>query len=319
MYKGNGETKAFPLPEGADGRAVYLVAGTRKVRMKEGEGYVERDGSVVFSLAPPVGTEVAFGGEDVGACEIPPASGTVIVLRADGTMEEIAEDPAILLVEARELLREARRAQRSAVAAEESVRIAAAEQKRLAEEALSGRLAKYEGLAEEAVKAAASLARDEVNDHVGKLLLEIRNKHRATVEARDVVVAEMKGARVNLDIAAKEAAERIEERCAPLLESLEEMRSLTAEVRELRDAARNAAAEAGVEVGKLFGARADAVIEEFRSLKAAIDGEVKSVVEGARRVMDAEVEQVRALRSEGVRAAKRCEEIERKAAEMIGR
>ena len=48
MYRGNGETKAFPVPNGAEGRAVYLVAGVRAVRMKEGESYEVQDGSVAF-------------------------------------------------------------------------------------------------------------------------------------------------------------------------------------------------------------------------------------------------------------------------------
>ena len=318
MYKGNGNTRLFPLPAGADGTVIWLVAGGRKVRLTEGEAYEVREGSVMLYAAPPVGAEVAFGDEDVLASVVSPAGNTMLILRSDGTMEYVSEDPAVLLAEARELLRQARLTQKAAVEAEEGVRVVAAEQKQLADERLSGRLSRYEGLVEESVKSAALLARDDIRDHTNKLLLEIRNKHKGTVEAYENVKDLLRGAKRELDEMVDEAVERMETKMEPMLEALSEMRDLAFEAREAREAAKNASFAAGGEVMAVFGSQSNVVLEELRSLKSTVSGEVKGAIEGARAAMNAEVEQVRALRDMSVRAAKRCEEIERKALESLG-
>ena len=313
MYKGNGNQRVFPLPADVDGSVVYLVAGGKKVRMVNGEGYVTGNGNVLFSFAPPLGAEIIFGDEEVAAVEVPPTSKTMLVLHANGTMEEVSEDPAVLLAEARELLREAKAMLKAAVSAQEAVRIIADEQRRIGEATFAGRLAKYEGLAEESVKSAAMLARDDIQSLIKSNMLEMRNKHKATVEAHAAVRDLLSGAKRELGEMVDEAVERMEAKFEPMLEALNEMRDLAFEARKAREAAKNASFAAGAEVMAVFGSQSNVVLEELRSVKSALNGEVKSVIEGAKAAMAAEIEQVRALRDTAGRAAKRCEEIERKA------
>jgi hypothetical protein len=266
MYKGNGTTKAFPLPEGEDGRTVYLLAGGKKVRMAEGAAYEVKEGSAVFAAAPPVGAEVCFSGEEGAGAEVPAGSGVVLVLRSDGTMEEVSENPADLLVEARERMREARAMLKEAARAREDARAVGEEQRRIGEAAFSGRLAKYEGLAEESVKSAAMMARDDIKDALKSNLLEMRNKHKATVEAHATVEELLKSAKRELSELAEEALSRVEEKRAQTLAALAEARSLAAETRELKDvagdAAGNAAHAAATEAANLAYAHAGLVIEE---------------------------------------------------------
>ena len=313
MYKGNGNQRVFPLPEGADGSAVALSSGGIGRWLQEGEAYVVRDGNVVFAIAPPRGTHIGIGSRDTDAAKALPVNPSLIVLRPDGTMEEVSEDPAVLLAEAREQLREAKAMLKAAVSAQEAVRIIADEQRRIGEATFTGRLAKYEGLVEESVGRAALLARDDVKDSLKSNLLEMRNKHKATIEAHAAVVDLLRGAKGELRALVDEAAERLERKCEPLLGALAEMRSLAAKAQESSEAAKSAALSAGAESAKIFGDRTEVVLEELRSLKSTVSNEIKSAIEGAKATMNAEIEQARSLRDTASRAARRCEEIERRA------
>jgi len=217
LYIGNGVTKEFPLPDGADGSvAFWLPPDGKAIRMKEGYSYTVRDGTtVVFSAPPPDGWRVVFeeesgtpGNWTPGTPSPGQAGLKALVIYPDGTVREICEDPFELLVksqgerhEIKRLLLEARR-EREAACKQIS---AAAEE---AKEALKSRLLNYDARAEAAIAAAVKASEEETATIINKRILEIRNRHKETLNARSEVETMMR----RVDALIAEAAEALDKR-----------------------------------------------------------------------------------------------------------
>jgi hypothetical protein len=183
MYKGNGVTAEFPLPPETDGSAVFWVPpGGQAVKMKQGEAYTVRDGSVFFSVPPPPNWTVTFSETGPGAA---PLAGfgaeprDVLVIYPDGTFKRLTRDPWELLAETQAELAEVRRIHAEAREAEAA---AVAEIRALSASAageLEGRLLGYGARAEEAVKAAANGAAGELGERLAGQIKGIRNEREA--------------------------------------------------------------------------------------------------------------------------------------------
>jgi hypothetical protein len=194
MYTANGITTEFPLPEGADGSAVYLVSpGGDAVKMKQGDAYTIRDGTVVFSTPPPKYWPVIFElDEEEG--EAVAKKGVCTIIYPDGSTKELDRDPWELLVETRTVLAEAK-----AVHAEawEATAKAVAEIKALAAAAagdIEGRLLGYSARAEDAIKAAAGGAAGALSEKLAEQIRETREARtetRKTLEGVREIAAEM--------------------------------------------------------------------------------------------------------------------------------
>ena len=313
MYKGNGATMAFPLPPGEDGRSVYWMTEHTATAMKEGEAYRVEGGCVVFETAPPVGVTVAFSGADIPTPFR--AANVCTVIYPDGRVAEITEDPVALLAAAKIEYDKAKRLLKEAMAENERAEIAARNYAELAKEKLSSRLDKYAELVDDSVKQAAALARDEVNDHIDKKLVEIRKKHRETMSARGEIAAIVEGARESFladfsDMRQKHLSEH-----ETVFNNLKELRTIKQDVRELVSEARIAATEASSKVARVFGDRTNVVLEELRSLKNTLSNEVESVIKAAVREMESGLAEMRAQRAESARMMKHMNRIERFTAE----
>ena len=106
MYVGNGVTKKFPIPSGYDGSIVILkLPNGHGYKMELNEAYYIQDGNIIFYTAIPAGIEISFDIND--ATEIIKASTkNYVVIHSDGNIEEVSEDPILILEEARNLLKE---------------------------------------------------------------------------------------------------------------------------------------------------------------------------------------------------------------------
>jgi hypothetical protein len=277
--------------------------------MKEGEAYTIRDGAVVFSIPPPIGVTVAFSAIDAQKTAKPGRACTVIY--PDGSVVEISEDPVALLAEAKKERDEAKKLLKEAITENQKTEIVVASYTKLAREKLSGRLEKYAELVDDSVKQAAALARDDVNDHVNRRLIEIRNRHKDVMDARRDVAAIASDARIKMIEAAEGAADHVLAKCREALDAFREIERVRQDVNHLASEARVAASAVGAEISNVFGTRADVVIGEIRSLKNTLDNEVKSVADSARREMESALGEMRAHRAESVRAVKHMNRIER--------
>lgn len=312
MYKGNGITKEFPLPAGADGSVVVWRTENGARRLMEAEAYVVRDWNVVFEVAPPAGVIVAFEAGELAGIR---ALGVCTVIYPDGRVALIAEDPHELLTAAKAERDEARRLLKEARAEAENLEILVHQQGELSKEKLSARLEKYGGLVEESIKGAAALARDEVKDYLDKLILEIRNKHKAVVAAHEEIEASVKDADRMASTAAGAAERLVHDCCEDAMKACEEIKRIKSETLDLRNETVNAASNAAAGAAKGFEARAGLVLEEVKSLRSTLQGEIKALVEGTKTELDAGLLEIRAQRAEIVRGIKHMNKIERFAIE----
>lgn len=313
MYKGNGVTKAFPLPPGADGSVVALVTESGAVRMKEGDAYEVVGGSVVFGVAPPEGVAVTFAVPDGSAV----ASGFCTVIYADGRTLEVSKDPAELLVQALGMFDESKKALRRAEASEERAGKLFPVEVEKAKKELELLLLDYKAEVRRSIEGAVAATQEGQGDLIAKNLLEIRNKHKAVMAAHAEVEELAKYTEESANSSAIAAAQGVHECCAKATAACEEIRQVRAEVLDLRDQARNAATNTAVDAAKGFEARAGIVLEEIKSLRSTLQGEVKALVERARDDAKSEMDNMRATRDLAVRAAQRCEEIERRAKDLL--
>ena len=307
MYKANGVTKVFPLPVGADGRVVALSMESGVVRMQEGDAYAVVDGSVVFSVAPPEGVTVVFDVQGNSA----PMQGVCTVVYPDGRLRVVAQDPYELLLASTAERDAAQKLLREALGAHERAEHLVYTEAQMAKDKMQIGLIGYSTQAEAAIQNAAVSAKEELTDQFSKNLLEIRNKHKAVLAAHADLEAFALRAEEAAEDAATKAVQGVLERCALMDAALEEIRRLRAEALDFRDAARNAAENAGVGVAKAFSARAEVVLEELRSLKATVSGEVSAIIQRAKEDVNADMERMRGLKADMSRASKRFEEAER--------
>lgn len=309
MYRGNGNTKRFPLPEGADGAAVYLETAFGAIRLRQGDAYDVDGRDVVFRHAPGEGVIISFQDKE----DVPSSMDGVrcMVLYPDGRMEPVCEDPLTLLVEARTEQDEAKKLLKEAKKEAENLEILVHQQSELAKEKISARLERYGGLIEESVKNAAALARDEVKDHLDRLMLEIRNKHKAVVVMHEQMQGILQEAKEVASASAHKAADEVGSLCSEALRACEEMRRLVSETLILRDEARRTATMAAADTKKEAETYLSLVAEEVRSLKQTLNNEVSAVVSGIKRELDADLREIRAHRIEMIRGTKNMNRVER--------
>jgi hypothetical protein len=313
MYKGNGTTKAFPLPPGADGGEVCWLGKGGAVRLTAGAGYEVKDGSAVFGTPPPEGVTVIFGPFQEAPSEphTPKTRGVCAVVYSDGTVKEMDADPAELLAEAKRDLGEARALLRDAIAANERSETLWRHNTELARETLSSRLDKYREAVDESVRHAAAAARDGINDNIDRKLIEIRKKHKETVSAAGLIGEAVAAAKAELLRYTDRMEADVADGAREAGEAADEARRIRAEITGCLEEARNAAAAAGAEVTKAFGARAEAELEAIRSLRNALETEVKAAAERARSAADAALGEAKANLSEMRRGIRHMNSIER--------
>jgi hypothetical protein len=309
MYKGNGVAKTFPLPPGADGHSVFWVTESSSIPLREGEAYSLEGGGVVFEAPPPVGVTVAFS----EPAALPAARTGLTVIYPDGRVAIVADDPALLLAEAKTGLGEARRLLKEAKAESERTEILCHSCVDLAKEKLSARLEKYSELVDDSVRQAAALARDEVNDHVGQKLLEIRKKHKEAVSALASMEELLRGARAENALAAREAAASVRAECASAVAAAEKTEAIFIEMKSLLGEAKAASGAAAADIVNAFGAMAGAELEALRATREAMAGEMKSYAEAAMRSIDSGVDEIKRHRGEMERSIRHMNRIERDA------
>ena len=311
MYKGNGVTKEFPLPPGADGSVVALVTESGAVRMKEGDAYEVVGGSVVFGVAPPEGVTVAFAMPE-GAVV---SSRFCTVIYADGRMMEVSKDPAELLVQVVGMFDESKKALRHARAMEEKAEnllyIEAEKVKKQMELGLFGLSAE----AQKAIEEAVATTKDELTGQLSKNLLEIRNKYKAVLAAHAEIEGFVRDADRMASTAAGAAEQLVHACCEDAMKACEEIKRARAETLGFRDEAENAASNAAALAARGFEARADLVLEEVKSLRSTLQGEIRALVEGTKTKLDAGLQEIRAQREEMARGIRHMNKIERFAIE----
>lgn len=327
MYQGNGITTEFPIPPGADGRTVGLAPpGGAAVKLKENEAYTVRDGTVYFFVPPPNGTTVTFEVSETAVRSAGTSEGTkgiCTVLYPDGTMREVTQDPWELLEAAareRESARQEREALRALLAKEGAeVRALAAE----AKETLKGRLLNYDARAEAAIAAAVEATKEGTATAVNKVLLEIRNKHKQVLSAEEDARLAMERAEAAAEngavMAVRAASEEMECRCAETRETWDRIRSMRSELETLAANARNAATEAGCEVTRAFTAQTEVVLGDLRGLRGRLENDIEWERERQVRERGAELEEMKRVRDETVRAVRRMDGIEANCRELLGR
>ena len=314
MYKGNGSTKVFPLPEGADGRDVYWETESSSMRLREGVAYSVKDGCVVFETAPPIGVTVAFEKEGGGAEGFQPkrAGGRVCtVIYGDGSVAEVSEDPVALLAAARLERDEASRLLKAAVAENEKAGVVAAHYEELAKKQLDGRISRYSALVEDAVKQSAALARDEVNDNIDRKIVEIRRKHKEVIEASRGIAERVREAKEDLERYGDAVRDELLEGFEDVLDDITSIRGMRDEAAGFASDARRAAADAGAEVIREIGKCAGLVVEEMRSARKALDTETASVAAAMSREAESVTCMIREHRAASERMTKNMNRIER--------
>lgn len=324
MYQGNGVTTEFPLPPGADGHTVGLAPpGGAAVKLKEGETYTVRDGTVYFFTPPPNGTTVTFEASEVAARSAGGTKGVCTVLYPDGTMREVAQDPWELLeaaVREREETKREREALRALLAKEGSeVRALAAE----AKEALKSRLLGYDARAESAIAAAVEATKEDTAAAVNRVLLEIRNKHKQVLSAGEDVRISLERAEAAAEngaaMAVRAASEELTCRCAEAREDWERIRGLKPILEELAGEAKAAASEAGRELIRTFTTRTEVILDDLRGLRGRLENDIERERERQVREGGAELAEMKRVRDETVRGVRRMDIIEAECRVLLGR
>lgn len=317
-------TTEFPLPPGADGHTVGLAPpGGIAIKLKENEAYTVRDGTVYFFTPPPNGTTVTFEPLEVAARSAGGMKGVCTVLYPDGTMREVTQDPWELLEAAaceREEAKREREALRALLAQEGAeVRALAAE----AKEALKSRLLNYDARAESAIAAAVKATKEDTATAVNKVLLEIRNKHKQVLSAGEDVRISLERAEAaaenGANLAVRAASEEMACRCAETREAWEHIRGLKPVFEELAAEAKAAASDAGRELTRTFTARTEVILDELKGLRGRLENDLERERERQVREGGAELEEMKRVRDETVRAVRRLDAIEAECRALLGR
>lgn len=317
MYAGNGKTKEFPLPDGADGSVVLLTAsGCAPVRLSDDEYRVER-GIAVLRVAPPAGVTVSFGFDDDTSGAV--TDGACVVVYPDGSVKTMIGDPLDVLERCRAMLDDAARERRECLKIRAEVSALADE----AREELKTRLLSFGARAEDAVGAAAAAARDDICLRIKDEIAELR-----------VTADELRTARkdaVNSARAAAEAADRAAAECRVELRgeierAMTDMRDAWARVKEIKheaeleaESARSAAVTAGRSVIEEVRPKFEAVFDDLRRLRGALERDI--MAESARRNRDREdiIHRMENIRDDTMRSVERMDTSARTARMMYDR
>lgn len=317
MYAGNGKTKEFPLPDGADGSVVLLTAaGCAPVRLNDDEYRVER-GAAVLRVAPPAGVAVSFGFDDDASGAV--TDGACTVVYADGSVRVCAEDPLLIVSECRAMVEDISKIRRGIMAVKGEIEALAAE----AREDLNVRLLSFGVRVEEAVSVSASAARDEIGLRIKDEIAELRS-----------IADEIRGARkdaVNSARAAAESADRAAAECRSevrdeIERAMTDIRDAWARIKEMKheaeleaESARSAAVTAGRSVIEEVRPKFDAVFDDLRRLRGALERDV--MAESARRNRDREdiIHRMENIRDDTMRSVERMDTSARAARMMYDR
>jgi hypothetical protein len=246
-----------------------------------------------------------------------PVTARCLVIYPDGTMTAVSDDPLELLTEARTERAEAKRLLRDALDASDKLERAVRIEGDLAREKLTARLEKYSMLVDDSVAGAAKAARDEFMAEAARSAEDARKAGAAVAAMLEEAKGVLEAVREVAEKSAERAAEGLKRRSAKIGDAVSEMAALRNEARDFRDEARNAAANAEVNMAVIAAANMNAALEEIRAVKAAAKSETEAVLNGVRAEMTAMNAEARASKDEARRAIagiaameKRCAEID---------
>ncbi len=270
MYTGNGVTKKFPIPDGYDGSAVYLVFPTGKsIKMINGEGYTISEGAVYFSAAIPAGVVVDFKEPE----NVISAGDTLnyVVIYKDGRIVEVSEDPTELLVQTQKALVDAKAHYAEVTEyAQEAVKQITKLKETLADD-FERLLYEYSVKGKEQITENATLLKSEIHTELEGALLNIR-KEVQTVEAGLQIMALLKSeAESSAKNAAEEARKQVVDGSAWVLDTLEDIEKLRVECDYFYQEAKSAAQKAGLEVQAAMTQKANEELEMLRSLRLKLE------------------------------------------------
>ena len=270
MYTGNGVTKKFPIPNGYDGSAVYLVFPTGKsIKMINGEGYTVSEGAVYFSAAIPAGVVVSFS-EPENVISAGDALNYVVIYK-DGRIVEVSEDPTELLVQTQKALVDAKAHYAEVTAYTEGAIERITSLKETLADEFEGLLYEYSVKGKEQITENAVLLKSEIHAELESALLDIR-KEAQTVEAGLQIMALLKSEAENAaKNAAEEARKQVVNGSAWVLDTLGDIEKLRAECDYFYQEAKSAAQKAGLEVQAAMTQKANEELEMLRSLRIKLE------------------------------------------------
>ena len=250
MYIGNGVTKRFPLPDGFDGTTVILkMPGGRGILMEHGKGYTVENGVVVFAVAVPSGIEVCFDESEADIITSSPKN--YVIIRSDGTIEEITEDPSVILNEAREILT-------ASMTRASEIEHAVSEAKNYIAEAVSnsrgdldGRLDGYAKTAKTIANETALNVKSEIESAMAAMFEELKAQ-RSEVREELSSTEHLKDEMNSLVSKALETTKKaIFQECAEIISACKDMRELKADLAvqafDAQESVRKAASETAEE------------------------------------------------------------------------
>lgn len=270
MYTGNGVTRKFPLIEGYDGSAVYLIFPTGKsIKMMNGEGYTVSEGAVYFSAAIPAGVAVSFS-EPENVISAGDALNYVVIYK-DGRIVEVSEDPTELLVQSQKMLTDAKAHYVEVTKyAQEAIDQVTRLKETLADD-FERLLYEYTIKGKEQITENAMLLKSEIHAALEAALLEIERKTQ-TVEAGLQIMELLKGeAQSAANRAAEEAKNQVLAESTGVLDILKDIEKLRAECDYFYQEAKSAAQKAGLEVQAVMTQKVNEELEMLRSLRAKLE------------------------------------------------
>lgn len=233
MYIGNGVTKKFPLPAGYDGSVVVLkIPNGKGVKMIQDEGYVVKDGAVIFYAPVPDGIEILF--DDTGEIELMATnSKSYVVIYPDGSIREVDEDPTLILEEARKILIDAKRA---AFELNQNIEDAKTYMSSVISNSgadLDGRLDGYSSKVEEMVAEAALQVKTQITDE-WITTLEHLEVEKNTVKEYAQTVERVKNELENLSLnIAQTLRDELLSKCNDVLQNCEDLKILKSEIQTI--------------------------------------------------------------------------------------
>lgn len=230
MYLGNGITRKFPLPDGYDGSVVFLkIAGSKGVRMTQGDGYEVKDNTVIFYAPVPAGVEIIF--DYMNESEVlNPMSKSYIIIYADGTMTEVDEDPTLILEEAKKLLIEAKRCALEITDAYNGAQAYVSQIINASTADFDGRLDGYSQTIDDAVSEAALSTKTAITDEWAVTLERMTAESKAVREDLSALQKLKRELQSIYDTAIESFKNSMSEHVAEALESCEEVRKLKPEL-----------------------------------------------------------------------------------------
>ncbi len=247
MYVGNGVTKKFPIPNGKDGSVVILkLPNGHGYKMTLNEAYYIQDGNIIFNSAIPPGIEISFDISDATQI-ITASSNNYTIIRSDGTIEEVSEDPTLIIEEARNLLAEARKTASNTAAAYQAAKEFITNKTKEAENYLTNKTLEYSGLVEDKIYTAKIEAREALISEWQSSLQIIKNESKAVREDLEAIQEVKYQIRAISDTAVSDFDKLIQEKGASIIEDCEAVKKIRPELdiykleakKELKDEAFN--------------------------------------------------------------------------------